>query len=191
MPLWLGLAGERSNASTRPVRAEGLDRACAPRKEWSAGRRPQREKSKRRKRGRPPRRIDARPHEGATAWIPMWRRRSRRRSHGGRPYRIEGWPESGARRIPVLVSPYHAVALYGHPGARSVSDAAMVGDGRERSDASTRTSRAEGLDRACAPRKNERSGGRRPQQDRRKRKRGGHRAGSMPGHTREPQRGYR
>ena len=84
----------------------------------------------------------------------MWRRRSRRRSHGGRPYRIEGCPEAGAWRIPLPVSPYHAGALYGHPGARPVSDAALVGDGRERSDASTRPVRAEGLDRACAPEKN-------------------------------------
>ena len=48
----------------------------------------------------------------------------------------------------------YAGALYGHPGARPVSDAALVGVGRERSDASTRPVRAEGLDRACAPEKN-------------------------------------
>ena len=61
------------------------------------------------------------------------------------------WPEIGARRTPAFPgSSYHADALYGHLGTPARFPMplrlGMVG-----SAASTRTIRAEGLDRACAP----------------------------------------
>ena len=60
------------------------------------------------------------------------------------------WPEIGARRTPAFPgSSYHADALYGHLGTPARFPMplrlGMVG-----SAASTRTIRAEGLDRACA-----------------------------------------